>query len=118
MKLRRFQPKLITEVYFPHHKKPITINDGECFVWAYLCFHTFVGVEIWHNPGHAFVRHGGKFYDSERIKGERDFRDLPAIGGCDAGTCRMSQAQFKKEWRPQPPRFNTHLEPFEKNVCH
>jgi len=70
---------------------------------AYLMFE---GVELWSIGAHAFIKYQGKFYDSERLQGEEDWRDLPACNfghGCGCRSCKkgarkMSLNFFKKFW--------------------
>jgi hypothetical protein len=103
-----FQPSLITNNFFKHHKTPETINEGECFIWAYLAHLVFKGVELWHAPTHAFVRYRGRFYDSQRLRGELNWRDLPAADWDERDKAvRSSASVFKHEWRGQPKEFDT-----------
>lgn len=126
-KLERFQPKLITETFFPDYvNKPEDINYGLCWEWAWLAHKTFKNVELWDICAHAFVRHRNKFYDSQRLLGEEDWKDLPAsnfgmsyyLEPC--GTCLthpgrvdgnieaspLTESQFKLHWGSQTKRFN------------
>ena len=106
-KLSNFRPGRICPHFFSHCKDPKEINKGECFIWAYLAHLLHVGVEIWYVDCHAFVRYKGKFYDSENLKGVRDWRDLPATEGCRLPAQHYTAHEFKKGWRTQPKRFQT-----------
>lgn len=121
-KLKRFQPKLITAVFFPYYVNcPEVINQGLCWEWAWLARKTFKDVELWDICEHAFVRHGNKFYDSERLLGEKDWQDLPSANmgadylvceGCEAcyreaGAAPLFEWQFMNHWRLQAKRFHT-----------
>jgi hypothetical protein len=81
---------------------PSLINRGHCMRWAFTAYLMFQGVELWDIRSHAFVKVGNKFYDAERLMGERDWRDLPA---CNFGvSCGSSPAKhrhpdnFKRLW--------------------
>ena len=102
-KIQKFQAKFVTEFYFPDIP-PNEINWGRCFMWAYLSFHTFKGLELWDCPVHAFIKYKEKFYDSETLRGTDDYRKLPCIASIRR---RLSLAQFKKEWAAQTDRFST-----------
>ena len=106
-KLTPLTPSLIPKKFFKHHKSPDTINEGECFIWAYLSHLVFKDVEIWYMNTHAFIRYRGKFYDSERLKGESDWRDLPATKCGTTVAKRYSVERFKRYWHSQPRRFET-----------
>lgn len=114
-KLQRFQPKLITKHFFPN-QSPAQINTGECFIWALTAHHVFTGVQLWHHDSHAFIKYNNLFYDSEKIIGEPDWQDLPAIWSGYRTAFKMSLPQFKHEWRSQPARFNTNWEQIEKRA--
>jgi hypothetical protein len=119
-KLKIFQPQLVTINFFPEYKSiPEDINYGQCFLWAYVAYHLFEGLELWdtgvHCPAHAFVRHRNKFYDSECLEGAEDWRDLPAnwrINHCDCKYCKVgtvarSLKDFMEEWGTETPKFDT-----------
>ena len=111
-KLSQFKPSLVTKEFFPEYKDVSVINEGECFIWAYLAHLLFLDVEIWFNDCHAFVRHRGRFYDSERLKGSLDWADLPATEGGGVPK-RYSIKDFRHEWTTQPKRFGTTWEEIE-----
>lgn len=107
-KLRQFIPELVTES-FPEEdlrNDPKQINKGLCMRWAYMAYQMFEGVELWYIANHAFIRYQGKFYDSERLQGEEDWKDLPANNfgvGCGCGRCQKGAGQrtleeFKAFW--------------------
>lgn len=106
-KLTPFNPRLITEKFFSHHKTPDTINEGECFIWAYLAHLVFKDVEIWYMNAHAFVRYRGRFYDSERLNGVAEWKYLPATKHGDSEARRRKPETFKRYWASQPKRFKT-----------
>lgn len=97
---RNFFPNDLDDLHY--------INEGRCFLWAYIAFQLYQGVQLWDFGTHAFVRYRGKFYDSERPLGEPDWRDLPATNfgkGCGCDRCkkpaaRLTVNQFKdnKNW--------------------
>jgi hypothetical protein len=111
IKLKKFQPELVVLAFPEQHDElknnPNKINKGLCMRWAYMCHHMFQGVQLWSMPAHAFVRYHGLFYDAERLKGTRDWRDLPACNfgqGCNCICCKTQAAkrhtpdEFKKRW--------------------
>lgn len=113
-KLQNFQPSLVTETFFSGYDHPSHINDGECFIWAYLTFLIFKDVEMWYMDCHAFVKYRGRFYDSERLNGVEDWQDLPATEGGGSVAKRYTVEQFKYGWRGQPKlRLNTSWEELE-----
>ncbi len=77
---------MITREFFPMNvNKPEFINYGDCMKWAYIAHALYEGVELYSNKHHAFVKQGGKFYDSESPNGTRDWVSM----GCNS---RMFQA--------------------------
>ncbi len=115
-KLQRFQPGIVTKSFFSTYDDVSVINEGECFIWAYLVFLLFKDVELWYMNSHAFVKYRGRFYDSERLRGVSDWQDLPATENGDDVAKRFTVAQFKHGWRGQPQRFNTTWEKLESGV--
>ncbi len=93
-KLTPFKPSLITKEFFPDYDDVSVINEGECFIWAYLAFLIFKDVEIWDVNCHAFVKYKGKFYDSEVLRGSPDWQDLPATEDADFPARRHSGASY------------------------
>jgi hypothetical protein len=84
----------LTREFFGDFEDVAVINDGWCFVWAWLArlylpdaviysVHTDSkrvdwGRNVIWQPVHAFVRVGARWYDAERPRGERGWRALPA----------------------------------------
>src|SRR5271157_2160841 len=111
MKLHQdiFRPELITQAFEEERfrNNPEEINTGYCFQWAYMCYIAFNDVELLSVPGHAFVRYKGKYYDSERLNGVSDWKDLPTCrllaeirdGFIDNEPYLMTEACFTKEWQ-------------------
>lgn len=82
--------KFINRTFFPNDLNNVSaINDGRCFLWAYVCFHFYKNVQLWTYGSHAFVRYKSKFYDSETFKGVKDWRKLPATRGGRGCGCRI-----------------------------
>lgn len=110
-KLEKFIPSLVTEAYFPKEvSNPQEINYGRCFMWSYLAHQTFCGIELWCMGTHAFVKHRGKFYDSETLQGSPDWQDLRANNvnvWARQPIHKHLRRPFIKEWDTQPVRFNT-----------
>lgn len=97
-KLIHFKPSLVTREFFPEYKDVSVINEGECFIWAYYAFLLFRDVELWSVNCHAFVKHHGRFYDSEVLRGSPDWQDLPATEGAYGRPCKHTVPHFKKYW--------------------
>ena len=110
-RLKKFQPELVTPLFlearFRHN--PAAINKGNCMQWAYMAYRMFEGVQLWDICSHAFIKVQGKFYDSERLEGESDWKDLPACNfgaGCGSHFCersgkpaqRRNPNNFKRQW--------------------
>src|SRR4051812_16795567 len=114
-KLQTFRPTLITREFFSSYRDVSIINDGECFIWAYSAYVIFGDVEVWYNNHHAFVKHRGRFYDSERLKGVSSWQDLPATKG-GGPAARTTIVSFKKAWAHNPMSFGTTWEKIESNA--
>src|SRR5574338_1007455 len=114
-KLQHFKPSLITKEFFPEYKDVSVINEGECFIWAYLAHHIFRNVKLVYNDHHAFVKYGNRFYDSEVLKGSPDWQDLPATEGGGIPTI-VSAAKFRWDWRSNPSDFNTSWKELESKA--
>jgi hypothetical protein len=109
-KLQHFQPELIIEI-FPRcfQEEPARVNRGHCMKWAYLAYRIFRNCRLMSYGSHAFVRVGTLYFDSERLIGERDWRDLPACNfgkGCANVYCTsclkaecVHPNEFKKRWQ-------------------
>jgi hypothetical protein len=117
-KLKEFIPELVT-LSFPEQDlrdNPQQINKGLCMRWAYMAYIMFEGVELYSIGAHAFVKYQGKFYDSERLQGEEDWKDLPACNfgvGCGCGICKQgirkhTEENFKKFWNKNFIKPNWH----------
>jgi hypothetical protein len=110
IKLNHFQPESVILV-FPEPEvqaKPALINGGRCWMWAYIAYETFADTELWDVNSHAFIRYRDKFYDCERLKGEDDWRDLPANDHKNfyfEPPKQFTVEVFKKRWHPQTDRF-------------
>lgn len=110
-KISKFQPELITQLYFPDDiVSPQQINYGRCFMWAYMGHETFRNTEIWCTAVHAFLKHRGLYFDSETLNGSANWKSLPA-NRRDL-TRRQTPhhhptKEFKTVWDRQPSRFNT-----------
>ena len=106
MKIQHFKPSLVTKSFFPEYDDVAIINHGECFIWAYAAFMMFEGIELWYNGCHAFVRYRGRFYDSEVLRGSRDWADLPATEGGGV-PIQVPVSKFRLDWGGNPREFNT-----------
>lgn len=116
----------INKTFFPDYKDVKVINQGECFLWAYIAFQLYEGVQLWTFGSHAFVKYKGKFYDSERPRGVKDWKDLPATNfgqGCGCWACskparRQTVNAFKKpgSWGGSAKRFGVKWSDVRKQV--
>jgi hypothetical protein len=114
-KLPTFKPSLVTKEFFSGYDDVSVINEGECFIWAYTAYVIFQGVEVWYNDHHAFVKYRNRFFDSERLKGVSDWRDLPATEG-GGMAAKTSIVNFKKAWAHNPRNFGTSWDQIEANA--
>lgn len=123
----RLNVAFINKRFFPDYLDVSVINEGECFVWAYIAYRLYSNLELWDMEAHAFVRcrKTGKFYDSERPKGVVDWRDLPATNfgmGCGCYTCQTpaskyrSVATFRDAWERQRKRFNIDFQKIDQEI--
>jgi len=118
-KLEHFHPALITERYFPQEvARPNEINEGRCWQWAYLARKTFSNVQLWCVDIHAFIKHGGKFYDSETLQGTHNHLELPATyRGRYPGYVpphQHTEKDFRYQWVSQTFRFHTSWEELDR----
>lgn len=92
---------LINREFFPNDLDDLHyINQGRCWLWAYIAFRLYPRVELWTTGVHAFVRFQGKFYDSERPLGEEDHNNLPANSNrivCSCPSCRIPGQPLTRE---------------------
>lgn len=118
--------RFINRHFFPGEPVEI-INQGECFLWAYLAYRLYKDVELWDMGSHAFVRskNTGRFYDSERPQGVEDWKDLPATNfgeGCGCGRCKQPARQFKtagkfrRSWIGMMKRFEVDYDKVNKQI--
>jgi hypothetical protein len=114
-KLTQFRPQLITETFFSD-VKPNRINHGQCFIWAYLAYKSFKGVELYDTNCHAFVRYNGRYYDSERPKGEKNWYDLPANKHAFDVPTKRKMGEFRSRWHSQTGRFETTWQEIDTKV--
>ena len=105
--------RFINRHFFPNEPVEI-INQGECFLWAYLAYRLYSNVELWDMESHAFVRSKktGRFYDSESPRGEVEWEELPATNwGRGTGYVVQSIRKFKtagkfrRAWNGMRERF-------------
>ncbi|MGH2481370.1 MAG: hypothetical protein ACRDHW_17085, partial [Ktedonobacteraceae bacterium] len=92
----------VNRTFFPNDKDPSAINKGRCFLWAYIAFRLYKGVELWSFGSHAFVKQGDRFYDSVSPKGERDWKNLPACNfgrGCGCPHCVTTEQVSPKTFK-------------------
>lgn len=102
--------KFINKTFFPKdYKRPSLINQGRCFLWAYIAWRLYRNLKLCDMGSHAFVqsKKTKKFYDSQRPKGERSWKDLPATyfgHGCGCKRCLKGRktyrtaGEFKRSW--------------------
>jgi hypothetical protein len=107
----------INRTFFSDYKDVKIINEGECFLWAYHAYRLYKDVELWDMETHAFVRSKstGKFYDSEKPEGEKDWKDLRATNfgvGCGCLSCRrpprhfITGGSFRRGWGYMAKKFD------------
>lgn len=116
-RLQIFRPDIVNRKFF-HGIDPQLINNGHCFIWAYIGFKLFENVEIFDIYTHAFVKKSNLYFDSESIHGVRNFTDLPVIKAglkiepkeyeyyCKNKT-KHDEKSFKFAWRNACLKVNT-----------
>lgn len=115
-RLRQFNPDLVTNTIFKDTDKSI-INFGQCFIWAYSAYLIFADLKLCGVDCHAFVKHKGKFYDSDKPHGVRYWNDLPASKfSVDDYYSHHSVEEFKETWQGQLSRFATSWNQIESNA--
>lgn len=96
MKPKKFSATFITKTFYPGWK-PAVINCGECYSWAYCALKVFPnsGIELCNteNNEHAFIKIGNLFYDSESVRGVKDWRQLHCITFMARGSKYLMRAQ-------------------------
>src|ERR1700733_4039477 len=109
-KLQHFQTELVIELFPPvFQNNPSLVNSGNCMKWSYLCYRIYKNVRLVSYGSHAFVKYKNLYFDSERLAGEKDWRDLPACNfgkGCGKSWCQSCQKaeqvnpnEFKRRWK-------------------
>lgn len=61
------------------YPEPDDINGRDCALFAYVTSKLLKDTEFWYTDycgGHAFLKKGGRFYDSTHIKGTVSWRSL------------------------------------------
>lgn len=121
--------RFINRRFFPNDLKNIAeINEGRCFLWAYIAASLYEDVELWDMGAHAFVRSKktGKFYDSEVPKGSEDWRDLRATNfgrGCGCNICTRPArpyrkiARFKHSWKRMAKQYSIDWEKVDQQIA-
>lgn len=116
MSEKQIDARLITRRYFGDFEDPSVINSGWCFVWAWMArlhFGTGAGLcwvsEVYRGReggrGHAFIKHGRRYYDSDRPDGVTRFADLPAVRWVGRGRVVHIDAKpddFYLAWQASP----------------
>lgn len=99
-----FNPTFINRHFFPNYLKHgilDTINHGRCYDWAYYA-HRLFKAQLWTTDYHAWVRWDGRYFDSETVKGVRNFLGL---------RCNIRNA-FPVPWSDNPPQ-EIHIQEFK-----
>lgn len=91
---------LITKEFFPGHVgHEDNINCGQCMEWAYIAYRLYEDVELYSNHCHAFVKQGGKYYDSESPNGSRSYRGLKCNQMCGMKYAeKQTLREFQTSW--------------------
>jgi len=115
----------INKTFFKEYKDVAVINQGECFLWAYIAYRLYKNVELWDMECHAFVRDKvtGKFYDSERPLGEENWKDLPATNFGIGPSYRQDTVHkfgiartFRYNWRDSAKRFRVNWKRLHQRI--
>jgi hypothetical protein len=86
--------------YFPGQSAS-GINEGNCFIWAYIVKALYPHAKLYSASGHAFIKIGNKFYDSERPLGVLTWKQLKATSYCDPldeEVIEQSKDSFRNYW--------------------
>ena len=84
-------------------KRNEDINDGDCYHWALLVSYIFEEVEFYSVDGHAWIKLGELYYDSESVCGVKDYDNLKCFTRWpwlkkDVVFKHISRSEFKKFW--------------------
>lgn len=114
---RSIDVEFITRTFFPKDiHNPAEINKGRCFLFAYITYRIYKDARLYDYGVHAFIqsKSNKKFYDSERVSGEKDWRDLPATNfglGCFCIDCQKparpirTATRFKSIWKKMADKY-------------
>jgi hypothetical protein len=83
-------------------RSPKEINEGWCYKWALAVFFATPGSKLYTSrAGHAFVKVGNRFYDSESIRGVKKPENLKYFKRTTRKgvTVRQSCRRFIEHWR-------------------
>lgn len=103
------------------------INQGRCFLWAYLAYRLYSNIQLWDIGAHAFVRSkkNKRFYDAEHPKGVSDWRDLKASNmgvGCGCPRCQepprhfATAGKFRHCWRGMAKHFDVDYQVLHQQI--
>ena len=71
----------ITKKYFPQ-LSPRLINSGNCYNWAYIAYQSYNNVKLFTIEdfgGHAFVKIGQRYFDSQNPRGVLHWSSLDLL---------------------------------------
>ncbi len=66
----------IFKQHFAFHRHPKYVNEGDCYIWAYIAFLENPGALLFSTWHHAFIKIGNLYYDSESPQGVRHWKEL------------------------------------------
>ena len=95
----------INRTFFPNDLNNLReINNGRCFLWAYIAYELYEHAQLCDIGAHAFIHSklDDKFYDSEKPDGECDWVDLRATNfgkGCGCPTCGKGKRTYQRTYR-------------------
>lgn len=117
---------LINKTFFPQDI-PSDINKGRCFLWAYIAYRLYDGLQLCDMGAHAFVCVRGKrhFYDSEAPDGVTSWKKLKAtFGGSGCGCWRCMRGRktyraaghFRRSWSRCAKQFKVDWNKVNKQI--
>jgi hypothetical protein len=107
----------INTTWFPNDLNNLQeINNGRCFLWAYIAHGLYEHAQLCDIGAHAFIysKLDKKFYDSEKPNGEADWVDLRATNfgqGCGCYVCGKGKRTYRsvdrfiESWSSSARRF-------------
>jgi hypothetical protein len=115
--------EFINRTFFIDDLKSIhIINQGRCFVWAYIAAKLYNHIDIWDTPRHAFVRSklDNKYYDAECTSGVVNWKDLRVCNYFSdyysESNIQIDLASYKKRWNRSAEFYDINWDKLNKSI--